>query len=92
MAALVKVLVLTNSLLEGWYTTPAILVFLETPSEPHEKLPVSSLKALNFWLPPLVLTEWILLAPILVLAGCLPNSNFLFFLNWALLAPVAERL
>lgn len=32
-------------------------------SDPHEKFPVSSLKALNFWFPPRVRTVWIRLLP-----------------------------
>lgn len=41
---LVKVLVLTNSLLEAWYTVSTILAFLVTPSLPQAKLPKEGIK------------------------------------------------
>ena len=66
--------------------------FRDIASEPHEKLPESSLRALNFLFPPLTRTSWILFGPIFVFAACLPNSNFLFLRNCARFAPVAERL
>lgn len=59
MADLVKVLVRTNSLLEGWKVTPMTRVFLLILSDPHEKLPESKRSARNFLLPPRVRTIWI---------------------------------
>lgn len=69
-----------------------ILVFLATPSDPHEKLPVSKRSALYFLLPPRVLTVWIRCEPNLVFDAGLPNSNFLFLCGCGRLPPVARRL
>lgn len=59
MADLVRVLVRTNSLLEGWKATAMTRVFLLILSDPHEKLPESKRRARNFLLPPRVRTIWI---------------------------------
>jgi hypothetical protein len=89
---LTKVLVRTNSLLLALYTTSRTRVLQATPSDAHEKLPLSNLRALNFLLPPLVRTKCIRFWPIFVLAGGRPISNFLFFLRGFFLPPVALRL
>merc|ERR1719376_860362 len=89
---LTRVFVRTNSLLEELYTTSMTRVFLVCPSEPHAKLPESSLRALTFWLPPRVLTVRTRLGISLVLAAWRPNSYFLFLWGCFLLPPVALLL
>lgn len=73
-------------------TTSMILVFLVQCSEPQAKLPLSNRMARYLVLPPRTRTSWIRLAPSLVMAGCRPNSNFLFFRYCARRAPEADRL
>src|SRR3569833_3449677 len=79
MADLVKVLVRTSSLFDGWYTTPMTRVLRVHPSDAQAKLPESRRRARYLWFPPRVRTTWIRLAPIRVLSGCRPDSNARFF-------------
>merc|ERR1719431_1087101 len=92
MAFLTRVLVLTNSLLQALYTTSMILVLRAMASDPQEKLPVSSLRALYFLFPPLTLRVWILWGASLVMAAGLANSNFLFFLMGHFFPPLTLRV
>ena len=74
------------------FSSCALRLLLNLPSEPHEKFPVSKRSALYFLLPPRVRIVWIRWGPNLVFDAGLPNSNFLFLRGCGRLPPVARLL